>query len=139
MDNRRNHVIKIKFSTKDCGPCPHRADCIRSRKASPRRTITVRPHEQYEALQAAREREQTEAYAAEYARRAGVEGTLSQAVRRAGLRRSRYVGLARTHLGHLLTATAINFVRLGEWLADTPRAKTRHPPFATVLAPPAAA
>ncbi len=65
--------------------------------------------------------------------------TLSQAVRRAGLRRSRYVGLARTHLGHLLTATAINFVRLGEWLADTPRAKTRHPPFATVLAPPAAA
>jgi transposase len=139
VDNRRNHVIKIKFSTKDCGPCPHRADCIRSRKASPRRTITVRPREQYEALQAAREREQTEAYAAEYARRAGVEGTLSQAVRRAGLRRSRYVGLARTHLGHLLTATAINFVRLGEWLADTPRAKTRHPPFATVLAPPAAA
>ena len=139
VDNRRNHVIKIKFSTKDCGPCPHRADCIRSRKASPRRTITVRPHEQYEALQAARERERTEAYAAEYARRAGVEGTLSQAVRRAGLRRSRYVGLARTHLGHLLTATAINFVRLGEWLADTPRAKTRHPPFATVLAPPAAA
>jgi transposase len=93
VDKRRNHVVKIKFSTKDCGPCPHQADCIRSRKASPRRTITVRPHEQYEALRAAREREQTDAYAAEYARRAGVEGTLSQAVRRAGMRRSRYVGL----------------------------------------------
>jgi transposase len=139
IDKRRNHVIKIKFSTKDCGPCPHRADCIRSRKTSPRRTITVRPHEQYEALRAAREREQTEAYAAEYARRAGVEGTLSQAVRRCGLRRSRYVGLARTHLGHVLAATAINFVRLGEWLAGTPRAKTRRPRFATVLAPAAAA
>ena len=135
IDKRRNQVIKIKFSTKDCGPCPHRADCIRSRKASPRRTITVRPHEQYEALRAAREREQTDAYATEYARRAGVEGTLSQAVRRTGLRRSRYVGLARTHLGHLLAATALNFVRIGEWLAGTPRAKTRHPSFADVLAP----
>src|SRR5215210_1353698 len=25
VDNRRNQVIKIKFSTKDCGPCPLRA------------------------------------------------------------------------------------------------------------------
>ena len=139
VDNRRNQVIKIKFSTKDCSPCPHRARCIRSRKASPRRTITVRRRDQYEALRVAREREQTDAYAEEYARRAGVEGTLSQAVRRCGLRRSRYVGLARTHLGHVLTATAVNFVRIGEWLAGTPRAKTRHPPFADVLAPAAAA
>lgn len=138
-DKRRNHVVKIKFSTKDCGPCPLRAQCTRSRKASVRRTITVRPQQQYEALRAAREREKTHAYAKGYARRAGVEGTLSQAVRRCGLRRSRYVGLARTHLGHVLTATAINFVRIGEWLAGTPRAKTRHPPFATVLAPAAAA
>jgi transposase len=139
VDNRRNQVIKIKFSTKDCSPCPHRARCIRSRKASPRRTITVRRRDQYEALRVAREREQTDAYAEEYARRAGVEGTLSQAVRRCGLRRSRYVGLARTHLGHVLTATAVNFVRIGEWLAGTPRAKTRRPRFATVLAPAAAA
>jgi transposase len=139
IDKRRNHVVKIKFSTKDCGPCPVRTQCTRSRKASARRTITVRPQQQYEALRAARERETTQAYAEEYARRAGVEGTLSQAVRRAGLRRSRYVGLARTHLGHVLIATAVNFVRIGEWLAGTPRAKTRHPPFATVLAPAVAA
>ena len=139
IDKRRNHVVKIKFSTKDCGPCPLRAQCTRSRTASARRTITVRPQDQYEALRAAREREKTKAYAEEYARRAGVEGTLSQAVRRAGMRRSRYVGLARTHLGHVLIATAVNFVRIGEWLAGTPRAKTRHPPFATVLAPAAAA
>jgi transposase len=139
IDKRRNHVLKIKFSTKDCGPCPHRAQCTRSRKASARRTITVRPQGQYEALRAAREREKTDAFAEEYARRAGVEGTLSQAVRRCGLRRSRYVGLARTHLGHVLTATAVDFVRIGEWLAGNPRAKTRHPVFATVLAPAAAA
>src|SRR4030095_8212449 len=97
------------------------------------------PRDQYEALRSAREREKTHAYADEYARRAGVEGTLSQAVRRCGLRRSRYVGLPRPHLVHVLIATAVNFVRIGEWLAGTPRAKTRHPPFATVLAPAAAA
>jgi transposase len=139
IDKRRNHVVTIKFSTKACGPCPLRAQCTRSRKASARRTITVRPQEQYRALQAARERETTAAYAKEYARRAGVEGTLSQAVRRSGLRRSRYVGLPRTHLGHVLIATAVNFVRIGEWLAGTPRAKTRHPPFADVLTPASAA
>jgi transposase len=38
VDNRRNQVIKIRFSTKDCVPCPHRVQCIRSRKGSPRRT-----------------------------------------------------------------------------------------------------
>jgi hypothetical protein len=70
---------------------------------------------------------------------ADVAGLLSQAVRRCGVRRSRYVGLARIHLGHILAATAVNFIRVGEWLAGTPRAETRRPPFAAVLAPPAAA
>jgi transposase len=50
-----------------------------------------------------------------YAKRAGIEGTISQGVRRSGLRRSRY--LAKTHLGHIFTAAAINLLRVGEWLA----------------------
>ena len=108
-------------------------------RPAPRRTITMRLQDEHEALRSAREGEKADADADEYARRAGVDGTLSQSVRRCGLRRSRYIGLARTHLGHVQTATTINFVRLGEWLADTPRAKARHPSSATVLAPPAAA
>jgi hypothetical protein len=63
-----------------------------------------------------------------------VEASLSQGVRRCGLRRSRYVGLARTYLGHVLTAAALNFVRLAEWLAGTPRARTRRSPFAKLMA-----
>jgi transposase len=55
-------------------------------------------------------------------------------VRRCRLRRTRYVGQARVHLGHLLTATGLNAVRLGEWLAGTPRAKARPSPFATLMA-----
>jgi transposase len=88
VDRGHNDVIKIKFSAKDCGSCPSRGGCTRGK----RRTLTVRPQEQYLALQAARERESSEEFQREYARRAGVEGTISQGVRTCGLRRARYVG-----------------------------------------------
>jgi transposase len=61
----------------------------------------------------------------EYARRAGIEGTLSQGIRAYGLRHARYIGEAKTPLQHVLTAAAINFVRIGHWLMEKPRARTR--------------
>jgi len=136
IDKRTNRVIKIKFSSRDCRACASRDRCIRSTKEYARRTVTIRAREQYEALQARREEEQTPAYAAAYAKRAGIEGTISQGVRRCGLRRSRYVGLAKAHLGHALTAAAIDFLRVADWLADAPRARTRHSKLATLLAQP---
>lgn len=131
IDNRHAEVIKIKFSTTDCGACPSRAACTHSVRA--RRTLTIRPQEQYLALQAARQRQATKAYATEYARRAGIEGTISQGVRTFGLRRARYIGQAKVHLQHLLTAAALNFVRVGLWLIGTPRATTRLSPFARLM------
>ena len=53
-----------------------------------------------------------EEYKKECAQRAGVEGTISQAVGAFGLRRARYCGQPKTHLQHVLTAVAVNFVRL---------------------------
>jgi transposase len=50
------------------------------------------------ALQAARQRQETDEFKAQYALRAGVESSISQGVRRFDLRRSRYIGLARTQL-----------------------------------------
>jgi transposase len=134
IDNRKNEVIKIKFSTKDCGPCPHRTHCIHSIKKYQRRMITIRSQEAYEALQAGRARANTAEFIATYAKRAGIEGTLSRGIRRCRLRRTRYIGLARTHLAHVLTGVAINFLRLGEWFTDVPRAKTRHSPYARLIA-----
>jgi transposase len=55
VDNRRNEVVKIKFSMRDCQPCASRMQCTRAK----RRTITVREQDQYLALQAARERKTT--------------------------------------------------------------------------------
>jgi len=134
VDRRTNAVVKIKFSTRDCGPCPCREHCTRSQKRAPRRTLTVRADAAYHALKEARERAGTRAFAAEYHRRAGIEGTISRGLRRCGLRRARYIGLAKTTLQHRLTAAAINFLRIGEWLSDTPRARTRHAPFARLMA-----
>jgi transposase len=135
VDRGHNEVIKIKFSAKDCVLCPSRAQCTRGK----RRTITVRPHEQYLALQAARERESSEEFKREYARRAGIEGTISQGVRACGLRRTRYVGEAKVHLQHLATAAAINLLRIGNWLMDRPREQTRTSAYARLMRLPAAA
>ena len=60
-----------------------------------------------------------------YKKRAGVEGTMSQGVRVCGMRRSRYIGLAKTHLQHIITAAALNLIRVVEWLHDPTFAQTR--------------
>jgi hypothetical protein len=104
-------------------------------EASPaQRSLTIRPEVQYHALRTARQREQSPAFAELYRLRAGVEGTISQGVRVCRLRRTRYIGLAKTHLGHILTAVAVNLLRIGAWLAGVPRAKTRQSTFATLMA-----
>jgi transposase len=135
VDRGHNEVIKVKFSAKDCGACPAQDRCTESK----RRSITVRPRDQYEALQAARSREASEEYRAEYNRRAGIEGTISQGVRTCGLRRSRYIGEAKAHLQHIATAAAINVSRISDWLAERPREVTRTSAFARLMAPSVAA
>lgn len=73
-------------------------------------------------------------FPAAYARRAGIEGPLSRGIRRTRLRRTRDRGLARVHLGHILTAVGWNVLRLGEWFLETARAKTRLTLFARLMA-----
>ena len=118
-------MIKIKFSTTDCGCCPRQIHGIRSTKKYKRRTITIRPQAQHEALQAARRRQKTAAFASQYALREGIEATISQGVRAFDMRRPRYIGLAKTHLHHLGIAAAINLVRVVAWLDGEDLAPTR--------------
>lgn len=129
VDAYGNAVVKSKFSRKDCQPCPHRVDCTRAQ----RRTITVRCEAHYDALQAARARETSAAYTTEYAKRAGIEGTLSEGIRAHGLRRTRYIGEAKTHQQHVLIAAAINVVRMSNWLMGKPLAKTRTSAFQKLI------
>jgi len=49
------------------------------------------------------------------------------------------VGLEKTQLHHLLSAAALNFLRVGEWLSGVEKPKTRCSPFARLMAQPTAA
>jgi transposase len=126
-------VIQIRFANKDCRACAVRPACTRA-KTEPR-TLTVRTQVYHEALQAARHRQTTAEFKEQYALRAGIEGTLSQGVRAFDLRRSRYIGLAKTHLQHILIAVAINVVRVVSWLTEPRLSKPYVAPFAALAAP----
>ena len=86
------------------------------------------PQAHHEAMQAARQRQETSEFKETYALRSGVESSLSQGIRCFAVRQSRYRGLVRTHLQHLLTATAMNIVRVIAWLKGTPLGERRRKP-----------
>ncbi len=125
-------VIRVRFSPADCRPCPHLRDCVNS--PSPRRReLNLRQgRDEHETVRRARAEQQTDTWKERYKIRAGVEGTISQAVGRCGLRRSRYRGLAKTSLQHQLTGAAINLARIDAHLTGTPRARTRTSHFAAL-------
>jgi transposase len=125
VDQRTNEVLKLKFSMRDGKGCEHRVPCTEA----PRRTIPIRPEEQYRALQRARVRQERAEFKEVSAHRSGREGTLSQGVRVSGLRQARSVGEGKPHLQHLATATAINLARVSDWLDERPRAPTRPSQF----------
>jgi transposase len=111
-------IIQATFRAPDCTPCPDRARCTRSPALA--RHLTFRPRTQYETQQQLRAGQATPAWRERYAHRAGVEGTIAQAARRSDLHQARYRGLAKTHPQHVLTALALNLVRLDAWLTGIP-------------------
>jgi transposase len=129
-DATKPETVVVRFSRRDCSPCPARSQCTR-RQVEPRELV-LQPRVEHEALWTARQRQQTEAFKVRYAARAGIESSHAQGVRRCGMRQTRYIGLARTHLQHIATAAAINVIRLGEWWAGTPPGRTRHSHFAAL-------
>ena len=127
-----NPRIYAQFSRSDCRICVARPLCVPP--TSTRRVANFHPREEYEALNAARAQMADPAWLERYRRRAGVEGTISQGVRAFGMRRSRYIGLAKTGLQQVCTAVAMNASRVVHWLNGRPRAKTRVTRFAALVA-----
>jgi len=122
--------IQAIFSRTDCGACADLALCTPSKDA--RRSLYFHQRPEYEALNAARARMDDPAWKRRYRIRAGIESTLSQGVRAFGMRRSRYIGLAKTGLQQVCTAAAMNVSRIVNWLDGRPRAKTRVTRFAAL-------
>ncbi len=116
-------AIVATFSASDCGPCPARGPCT----AGTRRQLSLLPRDLAEAQAAARAAETTIPFKADYARRAGVEGTMHQAASH-GARRARYRGLPKTRLDHVYMACALNLLRLEAFWTGNPldRRRTSH-------------
>jgi transposase len=125
--------ISVRFHPDDCSACPKRLSCTRSVSAP--RALSLQTQERHETLQFLRKEQADKSFLQLYHTRAGIEGTISQATRAFELRRSRFIGFAKTQLQHLATAAALNLARLDRWLLDQPLSLTRLSPFAE-LAPP---
>ena len=121
---RGTDTIVIKFAVGTCGPCPVRDQCTTSK----RRQLTVHPREVHDAQREARARQDTKDWQKKYALRAGVEGTIRQAVAVTDVRHTRYRGLPKTHLEHVYSAVALNLIRLHAWWNGHPldRRRTSH-------------
>ena len=129
-DKARGDYVSVRFSARDCRACPSKPLCTEGES----RSLLMHPEKEHRALERTRELMQTKEGKRLYALRSGIEGTVSQGVRAMGLRRTRYRGLAKTRLGHVATAAALNLARVGSWLGGVPPAKTRTSRFLRLVA-----
>lgn len=110
--NARN-LVTFRFRVRECRPCPLREKCTKSTNPDLGRSITIHPEPIHQARVNAHRTQQGEDWAKIYRLRAGVESTISQAVRGPDLRHSRYRGLAKVHVQNVLIGMALNITRLG--------------------------
>ena len=123
---RGRPVTVVKFATAVCQPCPARNQCTTGTRSS--RQLTLNPQAATETLQTRRTEQTDPDWQARYALRAGVEGTIGQAVAVTASHRARYRGIDKTRLEHNFSAAALNLHRLHAWWNDKPldRARTSH-------------
>jgi transposase len=131
-EDKRGRYVKVRFSPSDCRACLSQTRCTKAQGVG--RQLALPPRPEYEALIAARARQDSEAGRRLYALRAGIEGTLSQAARAFGLRQTRYRGLAKTRLQNTAIAAALNLDRISAWLSNRPLAPSRTSRFAALAA-----
>lgn len=101
--------VVVTFARVDCEPCPVRSLCTTAK--AKHRQLTVPPREVLAIQQGNRAAQHDKDWQTRYAVRAGVEGTINQALDH-GLRRARYRGIGKTRLQHVFIACAINLIRL---------------------------
>jgi transposase len=120
---RGTEAIVVRFAAATCQACPAKDLCTSSSRSG--RQLSLRPREIHEAVASARAGQASQQWKARYNIRAGVEGTMRQATHVTGIRRARYLGLAKTRLEHHAAAAAINLIRLDAWWTGRPLDRTR--------------
>ncbi len=118
-------LVTFRFRVRDCRPCPLRAGCTKAVNPDLGRSITVHPEPVHTARMNMIRDQDSATWQQTYNARAGIESTISQAVRGPGLRHARYHGLAKAHLQNVLSGIAINICRLGDHYAPRPKPPRR--------------
>jgi hypothetical protein len=118
-------IARVHFALADCDACPLRPRCTKASHGRWGRSLTLLSRELHEVLVRQRAEQQTPEWKASYDVRAGVEGTISQAVRATRMRTTPYHGQPKAHLASVLNATALNIIRADAWLNGTPLGTTR--------------
>jgi hypothetical protein len=111
--------------------CDKRLNCTKSKKW---RVVSFAGREEQKFLEKTRLTEQSPEWQNLYQERARIEGTISQSVRGYGLRQTRYIGKAKTHLHNIAVASTVNIVRGVAWLEGNPLEKTRVSRFTELAA-----
>ncbi len=107
--------LRVRFPLPVCRACSLHAHCTKTGA----KVLILRPDDQsYTALQNARKRQGTAEFRMLYAKRAGIEGTVAQAMRTCEMRRARYIGSKKLRLQAFFTATAMDVLRACTWLAE---------------------
>ncbi len=106
---RKNGNITIYFSKDDCLKCPHYNDCVGYGELKKRR---IHVNKYYDYIRKRRIEQETGSFKKEMSVRAQVEGTISEMVRKSGLRLAKYRGEDGHQLQFYLTGAALNVKRL---------------------------
>ena len=106
----KNGRLYIYFAKTTCQSCNYFDRCVGTHNTAPNRTVAVSPF--YEYLRERRLAQMTDKFRDEMRVRAQVEGTISEATRKHGLRRARYGGEDGHQFQFYLTGAAINVKRL---------------------------
>lgn len=123
-DKNNDDTISVRFNKHECLACTARTLCTRAK--SDARGLQLQPSQTlHTSLQDARHYQLSDEFKARYQPRAGIEGTISQATRSLAMRRTRFIGEAKTRLQNLATATAINLSRLNDWWLGNEPESTR--------------
>ena len=97
---------RFEWTNAVCGSCAQCPQCLGPGQGH--RTLVVGEH--HDRIQARRQEQKTEAFQTDMRHRNGIEGTISE-LTRAGLRRCRYRGLAKTRLQNWFIGAACNLKR----------------------------
>jgi len=112
-------AVNIQFAAATCAACPLRAQCTTSTSG---RSLHLSEH--YELVAARRVEAQSAAFWERMCARPAIEATLSELVRKHGLRRHRYRGDAKRAFENLLKGAACNLKRLVRALVARPARDT---------------